>query len=257
MEDEDVTDDLVLDDIDTDDLDAEEEEITFGDEPETKPIAEIRNAYKDKAREAAELKRRVAELEEKVRPNPIEVGPKPTREQFDYDDDAYDEAVDKWHEDRVAAQQQQAEIAKPDEELQQRFQQKVEAFKSGIATLGFADAQDKVDGALAVLNVAQQSAIVKAAKDPSYFVYALGRNPEKLAALAEQNDLAEFIAEVVRLEMIMTTRKRPAADTPVSGNAPAAVKSTNKVEEKLIAEAERTGDRTKLIRWRKEQRQAA
>ena len=241
MEDEVTGDELSLDD--TLEIEGEEvEEITFGDEPENENFADVRRFAKDKAREAAELKRQLAELQDKARPAPVDVGPEPTFEGCDYNEELFSAELKDWYSKKAAAEKQKAEIAKPDEELQQKFQAKVETFRTGVATLAFDDAQETVDGTCKVLNVAQQAAIVKAVKDPAKFMYALGRNPEKLASLAEHNDLAEFIADVVRLEMNMTTRKRPAADKPVSGNASPSTPSSDKAEAKLLQRARETGD---------------
>ncbi len=232
----------------------EVEELTFGDAPENETITAIRNHAKEKEREAAILKRRVAELEEKTNA-PVDVGPKPTREEFDYVDEVFDAAVDAWYEKKTRADQHNAVIAKPDEELQKRFEEKLSDFRAAIPTLAFDDAQNKVEDTLRALSVAQQSAIIKAADDPARLTYALSQNPDKLAKLASENDLVQFIKDVVKLETNMTTRKRAAVDEPVKGNAGAAT-NESVMEKKLEAEAEKTGDRTKLINWRREQRAA-
>lgn len=65
----------------------------------------LKGELKEKGDENSQLKARIAELETgtpQVQSKP-ELPPRPTREQFDYDDDAYDAAVDDWNDKRFDA----------------------------------------------------------------------------------------------------------------------------------------------------------
>jgi hypothetical protein len=196
------------------------------------------------------LKRKVAELESKIPQPNFDPGPRPTREQFDYDDDQYDKAIDDWNATVWQSKQQEA-APQAVTNLQREFEEDVKRFETGVATLAYDDGKETVESVYVSFTQAQQTAFVQAVKDPAKLAYALGRNPEKLAELAGRENLAKFIAEAARLEANMAPRKRAALDTPVKGNASPSVASSDKTLARLEKEAERTGDRTELIRFRR------
>jgi len=85
-------------------------------------------------------------------------------------------------------------------------------------------------------------------------VYALGKNPTKAAALGAIKDPVEFAFAVARLEaQLKVSEKKPATppETRVTGNGrvSGAVDATL---ERLRAEAERTGDYTKVSAYKRQ-----
>lgn len=255
--------DLPIDDEDiaTDETDpqvndeAGEEVIGFGDEEEDDDAPDLpkrlRGLVKDRDRELAQARKRIAELE---RPDAaIEVGDRPTRDQFDWDDDAYDKAIDEWNERRLAAQQQ----GERPNDLQAEAQQDVQRLTTGIASLSYADAKDVAPAAMDALTPEQQFVIASAAREPAKLIYALGKNPERLRALQDIKNPVKFIAEVARMETQMTTRTRtpPAPENIRTGDAKPSV-ATDKEEARLEKEAQKTGDRTALLRYRRQKKAA-
>jgi hypothetical protein len=79
------------------------------------------------------------------------------------------------------------------------------------------------------------------------FIYALGKHPAQLAALAAQSDPIRLIKDVANLEgqLKMAKRKPPEIDTPERGSGKVSKESADKTLAKLEAEAERTGNRSK------------
>ena len=85
-------------------------------------------------------------------------------------------------------------------------------------------------------------------------VYALSRNPAKLAELAKIKDPFQLTAEIARLEANVTVtrgKKAPAPDRPAGGSG-AMPGGVEKTLARLEKEAETNGgDRSKLIAYKK------
>lgn len=229
-----------------------EEEIVFGAAEDVDDNAPdlpklLREEIKKRDRENALLKKRNAELEKPAAA--IDVGPRPTREEHDWDDEKFDAAVDAWNARKFQAEQQ----AEQPNDLQAEAEQDVQRLTTGIQTLGYADATDVTTSATEALTAEQQFIIASAAKEPAKLLYALGKNPDRLKALLDIKSPVKFIAEVARMETQMTTRTRTPvpAENVRSGNArPAA--NADKEEARLEKEADRTGNRTELLRYRRD-----
>jgi hypothetical protein len=99
----------------------------------------------------------------------------------------------------------------------------------------------------------QQAVVVKAAVDPALFLYALGKSEAKRSELAKIQDPIKLAAAVARMEgaVKVTTRKAPAPDRPLSGSGKLP-QGGDKELEKLEKEADRTGDMTRLINYKRE-----
>lgn len=228
------------------------EEITFaGDEDDGDDTAadlpkRLRDEIRKRDRENAALKKRVAELDQPAAT--VEVGPRPTREEFDWDDDKYDAAVDDWNAKKLRAESAQAEPNDGEAEAKQD----VERLNSGIASLTYADAKEVVPEAMKALSAADQFIIASAAKDPGKLIYALAKNPARLSALLDIKNPVKKIAEIARMEMQMTVRSKapPPPENVRSGDARVNT-GVDKEEARLEKEADRTGDRTALIQYRK------
>lgn len=229
-----------------------EEELTFGDDEDDDTAPDLpkklRNEIKERDRALALANKRIAELDKPAAP--VDVGPRPTREEFDWDDEAYDAAVDAWNERKVTAQTQASQPN--DSEAEAR--QDVDRMHVSIASLSQPDAKDVVAGAVEVLSPADQFIIARVVKEPGKLIYALGKNPARLKTLMEITDPVKKIAEITRMEMQMTTRTRTAPQPEHIRTGDARPGSgADKQLAKLEAEADKTGDRTALIRYRKEQ----
>jgi len=90
-------------------------------------------------------------------------------------------------------------------------------------------------------------------------VYAVGNpdSPEQLEALAKIKNPIALAMEIGRLEGQLTTKKTPKAtpalDRPMGGGGGGAADSTL---ERLEAEAEKTGNRSKIVAYKMQKRQA-
>lgn len=245
------------DQTDNQDQDPGEEEIVFGateDDDDTAPDLpkRLREEIKKRDRENALLKKRNAELEKPAAA--IDVGPRPTREEHDWDDDAYDAAVDEWNARKIAAQQQ----AEQPNDLQAEAQQDVQRLTMGIQTLSYADAKEITESAVEALTSDQQFVIASASKEPAKLLYALGKNPDRLKALLDIKNPVKFIAEVARMETQMTTRTRtPVAPENVRQGDARPPAQGDKETARLEKQAQTTGDYTALLAHKRKLREKA
>ena len=230
--------------------DAPEEEIGFGEDEDDDSAPDLpkrlRNEIKERDRALALANKRIAELDKPAAP--IDVGPRPTREEFDWDDEAYDTAVDAWNERKLTAQTQ----ANEPNDLKAEAERDVQNMTVGLAALSYPDKDDVVPATMEMLTPEQQFIFATAAKDPAKLIYALGKNPTRMKALLEIKNPVKFITEVARTEMQMTVKNRKAPQPEHIRTGDARPGSSDKTLAKLEAEAERTGDRTALIKYNKE-----
>jgi hypothetical protein len=239
---------------------AEEEEIlTFGDETEVKDddtglVKHLRAEVAKARREAAEAKRGTAP------PKPIEVGEKPTLLGCDYDEDKYEAELDAWKERKAASERQTATSREATEEQAQQWASKITKIAEEKIALGKADTDETFETVKAALSESQLATVIATIDEggAAKFIYALGKHPDRLAALAAQTDTIRLIKDVTRLEgqlKMVKQRKVIEPDTPERGSARLSKVSTDKKLAKLEAEADRTGDRTELIKYKKSLRQ--
>lgn len=253
------------DEKETAEPESELEEITIGDaeapaaneaEQDSTAIRQVREAHREEQRKRKELERKLAEFEAKAKPaeEPAPtVGPKPKLEDYDFDSDKYEEAFDKWQEQKSAkqayeARQRAAKDAESAEQLKVVETYRANAAKLPVDQVKFKAAENEI---IANLNQMQQAILLRA-KSPERLVYAIGNNPEKLNELASIKDPIALAYELGRTEKALTSTKQtksaPPPDRPLTG----AGTGSSAVLARLEAEAEKTGNRTKLVAYKKQ-----
>jgi hypothetical protein len=228
----------------------DEEEIIFSDDPEQP--AENDSALIRHLRE--ELKKTRRELQERPAPEQpkIEVGPRPTLESCEWDEDKHAEALDAWYDRRRQAEQQKTAGEKQAEAANEAFQADVQRFEGARASLKVAGAPEAIETALASLSLVQRAVIVKAADNAATVLAALGKHPARLTELAAIEDPIKLATAIVKLEgkIQMTKRKAPEPEEVATGNASVRQGADAQLE-KLEKEAARTGDRSSLIAYKR------
>lgn len=220
-------------------------------------VRELRKANREKERRIRELEAKLqttAQTENK----PVALGPKPKLEEFDYDADRFEQALDAWHERKRQHDLETERVRQAEQTQQQAWQAKLEGYSKAKAELKVRDYEDAEAIAQEVFNVTQQGVILQGADNPALVIYALGKNPKKAADLAKINDPVKFAFAVAKLEKELKVTNRRAAPAPErviqgTGRVSGAVDSTL---ERLRAEAEKTGNYTKVLQY-KRQKQAA
>lgn len=205
-------------DTDTDNLGEDEPEevlepwMQTESESETVPVsvlAKTRSKLKAKVGERdEEIERLKGELKQYQNPNQAQqvaqVPPRPTREQFDYDDDAYDAAVDEWQMKRFNAQQQsqqqQSQVSKQHQDLMSKVSQEADAHyqraeklvaSGAVSADSYTQADSAVRSAFEQLYPNNGDAVTDAmimqlnsvGEGSEKVMYFLGKNPSALATL--------------------------------------------------------------------------
>lgn len=220
-------------------------------------VRELRKADREKARRIKELEAKLnaaAATETK----PVALGAKPKLEDHDYDTEKFEAALADWYERKRVADQQVEQQRQAEKAQQDAWQARLEFYGKARAELKVRDFEDAEAVAQEVLDVTQQGIVVQGADNPALVIYALGKNPKKAKEISSIKDPVKFAFAVAKLEKELKVTNRKAAPLPErtiqgTGRVSGAVDSTL---ERLRAEAEKTGNYTKVLQY-KRQKQAA
>ena len=216
-------------------------------------VRDLRKQHREQKRRNRELEQELEQMRsqgQRARP----LGPKPTLEVYDYDTEKYEAALADWFDrkrrhdaEQHAAQRQQQAMEEAWTAKQQEYFRRKEAMKAK----DFDDAEDTVKD---ILNVTQQGIIVKGAENPEFVVYALGKNPKKAQELAQIDDPIDFAFAISKLESklkIATKKSAPPPEKTVKGTGRVSG-SVDSTLERLRAEAEKTGDYSKVMKYKRQ-----
>lgn len=216
-------------------------------------VRELRKANREKDRQIRELQAQVSATKQ-PKQDAAAVGDKPTLEGCDYDPDRFEAELDAWKERKREADERQRKAAEAEAKAQQEWQAKLDAHakaKGELKVKDYDDAEALVDEQFSQI----QNAILIQGSDNSALVkYAIGKNPKKLKELASITDPVKFAFAVARLETQLKVQPRKAAPMPekvVRGSAPIAGSVDSQLE-RLRADAERTGDYTKVHQYKQQ-----
>jgi hypothetical protein len=219
-------------------------------------VRDLRKQYREEKRRNKELQEQLAKTTGAAKV--AELGEKPTLEKADYDTERYEKELAAWyerkrkHDEVEAARQSEAQAA------DREWRQKLEGYQSAKATLKVRDYDEAEDVVQDAFSVTQQGMILQGAENPALLVFALGKNPKRAKELASIKDPVKFAFAVARLETQLKVTKRKASSKPDpkitgTGRVSGAVDSTL---ERLRADAERTGDYSKVFQYKKQKRSA-
>jgi len=233
----------------------EEDLVAFGEPVDGAAPAPESSVIRDLRRANRELAKKLHQAERGQQPQRIEVGEKPTLAACDYDEDRFEADLDSWKQRKAAADRaetEQQERAKSEQEAWTQRAANYTADKAKLRVADYAVAEDEVFSTLSE----QHQALILMTEKPAALVYALSRDPAKLEELSKL-DLARAAMLVGKLEdkvTVTTKRKLPQPDRPIRGDAPVSAASADKELARLEKEADRTGNRTALIAYRKKLR---
>lgn len=233
--------------------------VSFGeDEPEAEPEGAAPEWVKELRKLTREQAKRIKELEQAQKANTAEpeLGPEPTLEDYDYDSEAFKAAHRDWIKRSFEVEKEQESKRSEEQRQQEAFEQRVAEYNEAKAKLPVPDFDEAEAVLLEEFNPTQQGLLVKLAKQPALFAYALGKNPTKAKALAAVKDPVDFIAAAVRMEMEIKQVKRsaPAPEKRITGGNVGGATPVDNNLDRLRAEADRTGDYSKVARYKAELR---
>ena len=235
---------------------AEEDEIvvTIGDEsppsedeegfkgPAPDWVKELRKSNREKDKLIRELKEKANQAAD----TKMALGNKPKLEDYDYDAEQYEQALEAYHERKREHDAVEAEKRKAEETQQREWQAKLDAYNSDKSKLKIKDFDEAEMVVQETLNQTQQGIILHGADNPALLVAALGLNPKKAKELAAINDPVKFAFAVAKLEkeLKVTNRKAPPPEKTLSGNAGISSAVSGSNLERLADKARQTGDWT-------------
>lgn len=225
--------------------DEEAEEVYgFGDEGAAPAPEGESSVIRDLRKANRELAKKVSAFERNSRPQPVEIGPKPTLESSGYDEERFEADLLEWSAQKAKAdraEQEARERVEAERKSWEGIKTAYEQDKAALKVSGYADAEEEV---FAALPEQHQALLMKSGKG-AQLVVALSRNPEKLQALSEMN-LADAAMEIGELRGKLQMTKRPALspERRVTGNTGTGGGLTDKRLAQLKAKAQQTGDYT-------------
>ena len=244
--------------------------VSLGDEPEQeseeekeakaapKWVKELRKDAKEKARRIRELEQQLQQREQEKPEPEIEIGKKPALEDFDYDTDKFEAEYESWLERKRKVEAQKETAKRQQEEAQSAWQARLDNYAAKKEALKVRDYEDAEYAIKDKLDDNQRSILIAGLDDPALMVYALGKNSEQLARIAAIKDPIKFAMEIGKLETQVKTKARqekPAPEKRVSPGSGSLAASTDRTLEQLRAEAEKTGDYTKVHAYKRQLKQ--
>lgn len=218
-------------------------------------VRELRKSHRELQRKVREYEQAQAKAATVAAPAGQVLPPKPKLEDHDYDTDRYETALEAWYKQRDSVERAKRDAERKAEEERTAWQAKLDAYGKAKGELKVRDYDEAEHQVMEVLSQTQQAVVLQGSENPALVVYALGKNPKRAKELAAVTDPVKFAFAVAKLEAQLKVQPRskppapekgvPAGTAPVSG-------ASDQTLERLRAEAERTGDYTKVVRFRQQ-----
>jgi len=221
-------------------------------------VRELRKTNRELQRQNRELQGKLQSTAQ-TETKPVMLGKKPSLEDHDYDAEKFEVALTDWFERKRQADDVNARHEAEVMNQQKAWQSKLDGYGKAKAELRVKDFEDAEAVAQELFNVTQQGVVLQGADNPALVIYALGKNPKKAKELSDIKDPVKFAFAVAKLEKELKVTNRKAAPPPErivsgTGRVSGAVDSTL---ERLRAEAEKTGNMTKVIQYKAQKRSAS
>ena len=199
--------------------------------------------------ENRELKRQLKQRESQQFEQQV-LREKPTLDDHDYDSDAFEQDYAQWLTEK---QHVDAQVHAE----RQKYQQYHERYKADVdAIKAKAPDYDEVElSVVDVLSEQKQGLLQMLVENPAKVVYALGKNsPAQLERLSKLDDI-QFAKQIVLMEMQMSSKTKSRNQNkpkPKTHELEGAAGGADTRLAKLEAEADRTGDRSKVAAYKKQ-----
>jgi hypothetical protein len=228
----------------------------FQGQPAPEWVKELRKTSREQAKKIREL-----EAEKLTAAQPVQteaLGSEPTLEENDYDEAKFKAKWKTWNAKQAEQETKTRERQQQAKSEQDAWNAKLAAYRE--APLKVPDFEEAEHATTEALNPTQQGILIIGPDTPAVskqLIYALGKNPNKLKELSAIKDPVKFAFAAAKVleKLTVTPRKTPPApETQVRGSASVsgAVDSTLA---KLQAEADKTGNRSKVNAYRRQQRE--
>ena len=215
-------------------------------------VREVRKANRELQRENRELKAKLTVPAEKA----VALAAKPKLEDFDYDSDKYEAALGDWLDVKRKADDQEKKQRDDQDAQQKAWQERLDNYGKAKSALKVSDYDDAEGIVQESLSTTQQGIILQGAENPALVIYALGKSQKTAKDLAAITDPVKFAFAVAKLEsQLKVTPKKspPPPEKTVQGTARISG-TTDSTLDRLRAEAEKTGDMSKVIAYKQQKR---
>lgn len=219
-------------------------------------VRELRKANREKEKRIKELE---AKLNATTETKPVTLAKKPTLEDCDYDSEEFEKRLEDWYEDKRQYDAMQAEANAKQEADAKDWQNRLDAYEKAKSSLKVRDYEDAEAFALDTFSITQQGILIQGSDNPALIVYALGKNAKRAKELASIDDPVRFAFAVAKLETQLKVTNRKATVAPektIASGGSSISGSMDSTLERLRAEAEKTGNYSKVIQYKKQKRQA-
>lgn len=261
---EEIEEDLELEsEADADDETEDELVVTIGqDSPppeEAAPapdwVRDLRKQYREEKRRSKELERKLETLTKGEEQKAATLPQKPTLEAAHYDTEQYENMLADWYEKKRKYETEQQAALTKEQDAQKEWQRKLDSYETAKSKLKVRDFEDAEELVTEQFSVVQQGMILAGADNSALVVYALGKNPKKAAELASIQDPVKFAFTLAKMETQLKTSKRsaPPPERTVSGTGNLSG-TVDRTLERLRDEAAKTGDFTKVHRYKQQKR---
>jgi cell fate (sporulation/competence/biofilm development) regulator YlbF (YheA/YmcA/DUF963 family) len=219
-------------------------------------VKDLRKSHREVLRENRELKARVGAP---AAPQKPALPDRPKLDQFDYDEDKFQAAMDSWYVKKSEIDNFETSQRTAQQEAQKQVEATRTAYQEKAKALKVSDFKEAEEEVINTLSEVQQGLILQGADSSHLLVYALGKNPKRLAELAAIKDPVKFAFAAAKLEKDLKTSNRksekPAPETPLK-NSGAAVVGSSKTLDRLREEAAKTGDMSKVVAFKRQMRKS-
>jgi len=212
-------------------------------------------AMRKKLREA---RSREAELKTKLEKNNVEkdlptLGAKPTLEDADYDEEAYDKALLEYNDRKRQHDAKKTEVENYNRQARESYQERFSSYQTEKARLNVPDFDEGEKLVRSKLSDMQAGIIIDAANNPALLMLALSQNPKPLQALADEKNPSRFAAQMAVLEVKMKSSlaKKASPERRISGGNVERGTVGDKKLNQLRAKAEKTGDYTAVSAYKR------
>lgn len=211
---------------------------------------DLRKINKSKNEEIRTLR---AELERaKTEPKQaVSLPQKPKLEDFDYDPDEFETALEQWHGKKLEHDAQEKENAKAVEAQQKEWQDTVDNYEKTKSSLKVRDYDVAEEVVVSKLSMAQQAIILQGASNPAMLVYALGKSKGKIDELSKITNPVKFAFALAELQGKLSIERKsaPSPEKVVKGSASSS--SSDSTLDRLREEATKSGDMSKLMAYKR------
>ena len=246
-ESDDSADDDVLDFSFDDDGEESDEKDPYAGQEAPQWVKDTRRRAKEVERE----NRRLKQLLEQRNGQPEQqqaLREKPTLDAHEYDSDAYEQDYAAWLSEKSQHDARQKAEQEKYQHYDERYKSSVDAVRAKVADY------DEIEQSIVDTVPPQRQALIKMlVDDPARMVVALGKSPAQLEKLSSLDDI-QFAKQIVLMEQQMSSKaksRNPNKPKPKTHELEGAAGGVDTKLAKLDAEAAKTGDRSKVIAYKR------